>query len=84
MRRENISQNHDVKFQGCEKENTHDRSEGLERKDAETKHELTLERLRAYKGFEFITEEEAAHIIYSIKELSIVLYQYYLTHKPAT
>ena len=47
-------------------------------------HELTPEKIRTFKGLELVNEVEAASIIYSIKELSIVLYQYYCTHKQSS
>lgn len=38
------------------------------------KDDLTIEELRAYPGKEDLTDEEATHIIKSLKELSILLY----------
>lgn len=59
-------------FEKEEKENNHAQ---------QNENGLTPEKLRTYKGFEKVSETEAENIIYSIKEFSIVLYQYYLTHK---
>lgn len=42
---------------------------------------LTIEKLKTFKGFESVSEDEAAKIIYSIKEFSIIAYHYYLDIK---
>ena len=43
--------------------------------------ELTIEKLRTYKGFENITEEEAQIHIIAIKKLARVLYGIYLNEQ---
>lgn len=42
---------------------------------------LTIEKLREFKGFESVSDDEAERIIYSVKELSIILYHHYLNKK---
>jgi hypothetical protein len=38
--------------------------------------DLTIEELRTYPGLTDLTDEQAAHIISSLKELSLLLYYY--------
>lgn len=42
---------------------------------------LTIEKLREFRGFENVSDEEAEKVIHSVKELSVILYQYYLIKK---
>ena len=45
------------------------------------KEELTAERLRKFPGFENVTDEEADHIVESIKALAITIYDHHTKSK---
>lgn len=45
------------------------------------KGELTPEKLRTFKGLENVSDEEAEAIIFSVNELSVILYQYCINKK---
>ncbi len=45
------------------------------------KEDLTVEKLRTFKGFEKVSDEEAEQIIHSVKELSVIICQHYLNTK---
>lgn len=55
----------------------------LDVKKEKGREELTVEKLRTFKEFENVSEEEAEKIIHSVKELSVILYQHYLNKKAA-
>ncbi|MBI4947907.1 MAG: hypothetical protein HY840_16070 [Bacteroidetes bacterium] len=43
--------------------------------------DLTIEKVKSFKGFENISDEEAANIAYSLKQFSLLTYRYYTRQK---
>jgi len=43
--------------------------------------DLTIEKVRQFKGFENISDEAAENIIDTLKQLSLITYEYYITTK---
>ena len=39
--------------------------------------DLTVEKVKQFKGFENISDEEAENIAYSLKQFSLLTYRYY-------
>ena len=43
--------------------------------------DLTVEKVKQFKGFENISDEEAENIAYSLKQFSLLTYRYYQRQK---
>ncbi|EDP97012.1 hypothetical protein U8527_01685 [Kordia algicida OT-1] len=50
-------------------------------KDTKTPQNLTIEKLRSFKGFANVSDAEAKRIIASMKELSILTYNTIIEHE---
>lgn len=46
-------------------------------KKNEIPEDLTIEKVKQFKGFENISDEEAENIAYSLKQFSLLTYRYY-------
>lgn len=53
----------------------------LNKNKNEIPEDLTVEKVKQFKGFENISDEEAENIAYSLKQFSLLTYRYYQRQK---